>query len=244
MDSRRLWLGENVARRVIDFRFSGCLDSEGHRWQSDRATVDSPVTPAPAAGNGPEGPRGKGRRGGREFWSSAPGLLTGLAAVITAAGTLAGVFYATDKGGGGGGGVSSASAASESLGVVVTYPTRPPEGVVTSARISLAKDGAAVSIVQDRPQRLWVYYTLAVPPNGGQQLSIAWIDPRGRVVGTLGKPTSAVVWGSYGPGHRIAPGIWRSELTSGGLIIKEVELRVGSGVAPINDTHDAPLGHP
>jgi hypothetical protein len=156
------------------------------------------------------------RPSGDRFLSTLPGILTGLAGLLTAVGTIIGVLYGTHAIGG--------ASAKTQHGLTVTYPYRPAEGVATRAVIATRKNGPAVLTVPEPVKQLWVTFTLAVQP-ASRLVTVSWYRPNGSI-DRLQKPAGGSVTSFVSSARPLAPGRWHAVLSANGLVIKDVAIRI------------------
>ena len=83
----------------------------------------------------------------------------------------------------------------------------PPEGVVDSAAISLAKGGPSAASVKSPQKALWVrFHFLALPKSG--KVKIVWRTPSLKFVGAVTKPAAATLDSSLASAAPLARGRW------------------------------------
>jgi hypothetical protein len=153
-------------------------------------------------------------------FTTLPGILTALAGLLTAVGTVIGVLYGTHAVGG------SDTAQPPRHGVTVTYPSRPAEGIATRATIATRKNGPAALSVPSPVTQLWATFALPVLPVS-RRVTINWRRPDG-VVARIDKPATPTVR-SYVSSRRPLPtGTWHATLSANGLVIKDVAITINA----------------
>jgi hypothetical protein len=106
-----------------------------------------------------------------------------------------------------------------------TVPT-PPEGVVDSATISLAKGGASAKTVPSTSHALWVRFHFLVPPTGAKTVKIEWRTPSFQFIGAVTKPYSTTIDSNLGSNAALPKGTWYAMLFVDGKIAKRQDVRV------------------
>jgi hypothetical protein len=157
------------------------------------------------------------------FITTLPGILAGAAALLTAAGTVAGVLWGTGAVGNKGATNTRAS------GIVVTLPYRPREGLATDGHIATSQNGPATLSAIGQVRTLWATFRLALLPSSGH-VAVQWLSPSGRVLVAVNKePTPKVVsYLSATRGTTLESGKWVAELVVGGTILRSSSINVAS----------------
>src|SRR5262245_19912261 len=157
-----------------------------------------------------------------QFVSTLPGILAGLAALVTAAGTVVGVLWGT-------GALQGGGSVAQRHGVVITLPSRPPEGLAINGQLSVAKRGIPELRVAGNVRRLWATFTLAILPRSGK-VTVLWFAPSRKLVGRVDTPASKSVVTALEstPQEPLETGTWHAQLVSAGLVIKDARLTIGS----------------
>ena len=101
----------------------------------------------------------------------------------------------------------------------------PPEGVVDSATISLAKGGPAAASVKSPQKELWVrFHFLALPKSS--KVKIVWRTPSLKFVGAVTKPAGVSLDSSLSAAAPLARGRWYAVLSVNGVVVKRVAVRI------------------
>jgi hypothetical protein len=106
-----------------------------------------------------------------------------------------------------------------------TVPT-PPEGVVDSATISLAKGGTSARTVPSTSHSLWVRFHFLVPPTGAKTVKIEWRTPSFQFIGAVTKPYAATIDSNLASGSALPKGTWYAMLLVNGKVAKRQDVRV------------------
>lgn len=163
-------------------------------------------------------------RGRDQFITTLPGILAGLAALLTAVGTVIGVLWGT---GAINGKKASGQTSASTRSVVVTLPYRPREGLVSEGHISASRTGPATLTLSGRPRTLWASFTLALLPTS-DTVWVVWRDPKGKIAARIEKRAArkVVSFISAAPGSRLHTGVWHAQLLAGNLVIKDLLVAV------------------
>ena len=106
-----------------------------------------------------------------------------------------------------------------------TVPS-PPEGVVDSATVSLAKGGATARTVPSTSHSLWVRFHFLVPPAGAKNVKIEWRTPSFKFIGAVTKPYSETIDSNLASGVALPKGTWYAMLLVNGKVAKRQDVRV------------------
>jgi hypothetical protein len=106
-----------------------------------------------------------------------------------------------------------------------TVPT-PPEGVVDSATISLAKGGTAQRAVPSTSHSVWVRFHFLVPPKGAKTVKIEWRTPSFQFIGAVTKPYSTTIDSNLASSAALPKGTWYAMLFVNGKVAKRQDVRV------------------
>ncbi len=101
----------------------------------------------------------------------------------------------------------------------------PPEGVVDTATISIARGGPAAASVKSPQKSLWVrFHFLALPKSS--TVRIVWRTPSLKFVGAVTKPAAAALDSSLASTAPLARGRWYAVLSVNGVVVKRVGVRI------------------
>ena len=106
-----------------------------------------------------------------------------------------------------------------------TVPS-PPEGVVDSATISLAKGGTSAKAVPSTSHSLWVRFHFLVPPTGAKTVKIEWRTPSFQFIGAVTKPYSTTIDSNLASNSALPKGTWYAMLLVNGKVAKRQDVRV------------------
>ena len=157
------------------------------------------------------------------FITTLPGILTGVAALLTAAGTVVGVLWGTGAVG------SKAAASARPDAIVVTLPYRPRDGLATDGHIATSQKGPPTLSAVGDVRTLWATFRLAVLPLSGE-VGVKWLSPDGKVLVAVNKePAPKVVsYLSAEPGKTLEAGKWVAELVVGETILRSSSIKVAN----------------
>src|SRR5262249_37149027 len=94
----------------------------------------------------------------------------------------------------------------------------PPEGVVDSATISLAKRGKSEKAVPSASPSLWVRFHFRVPPAGAKTVKIEWRTPSFQFIGAVTKPYAETIDSNLASGNALPKGTWYAMLLVNGKV--------------------------
>ena len=102
----------------------------------------------------------------------------------------------------------------------------PPEGVVKNAFASASEMAPPAASLPAKTAQAWAHFKFASQPKAGLPLTVTWYWPDGRILGTVPKPNVPEVWSFLREDGGIASGAWRAELRAGGVVVKELIVRI------------------
>ena len=151
----------------------------------------------------------------RPFLQTMPGILAGIAAIITALGALVAVFVSRDDG---------PSLAAETV-TTIASPSG-GEGSVVRANISWKAQGPRSLELNGPAREVWAHFRFGVLPAPGRRLTVVWRDPDGKSTSPVEKPRAETIDAVFVSKRPLVKGRWHVYLRVGDQIVYDLPFRI------------------
>jgi hypothetical protein len=168
----------------------------------------------------------------RAYIRTLPAVLTGVAAVVTAVATLAGVLMARDGG-------NSAGTVAATEVHLADVEIEPAEGVVGDAYVAGARDGPRTLTLHGPVRQLWAFFRFTTLPERGRAVSVRWRTPGGKLGPPIAKERVGRIVAHVQDREPLARGVWHALLYVDDVVVKDVRVEVAGSPSLGGPTYGA-----